>query len=248
MRVGAADAAPAPVDLADRLPVTRPIGKAEAMRRFSILAAATLLLAGVAGLPSAGDVGAAPGATDVVNVVAVDATGEPVNGYRVINRQASPNLSACVNPSPAAVSADIYACDPSEAAATVCWPAPASVLCVVDPWSKALRRFASPAALPAVNPPAAPMPFALLLDDGTPCVLPNGADLGGRADGRFAAYGCGEGMSSLGVLVDPGQDPASAIDRSQPVWTVRVGQLGPPTTPLGFLTQHDVATAWFASS
>jgi hypothetical protein len=197
---------------------------------------------------SSGNASADAGATDVVGVAAVSANGRPANGYHVMNRQGSPNLSGCTRPSPAAVSDNIYACDPSEAAAEVCWPAPASVLCLVDPWSKALRRFASPGALPAVNHPDTPMPFALLLDDGTPCVLPNGADLGGRADGRYAAYGCGNGPSSLAVLADPDQDPASAIDRSNPVWTVRVGQLGPPLTPLGFLTQHSVKRAWFAAS
>ena len=187
------------------------------------------------------------GATEVVGVVAVSGSGQAINGFRVINRQASPDLSGCVRPSPAAVSDNIYACDPNEAAAQVCWPAPGSVLCLVDPWSKSLRRFPSPGALPAVSRPATPMPFALRLDDGTPCVLPNGVDLGGRADERYAAYFCGRGSSSQGILVDPGQDPATAIDRSQPVWTVRVGQLGPPLTPLGFLAQHNVKTAWFAA-
>jgi hypothetical protein len=207
---------------------------------------AAVVFAAVVALQMAGNA-SAEGATDVVGVIAVGANGQSANGYHVMNRQPSPNLSGCTRPSPSAVSNNIYACDPSEAAAEVCWPAPGAVLCLVDPWSKALRRFASPGGLPAVNHPATPMPFALLLDDGTPCVLPNGADLGGRADGRFAAYGCGNGPSSLAVLADPDQDPASVIDRSNPVWTVRVGQLGPPLTPLGFLTQHSVKRAWFAA-
>ncbi|HEY7052690.1 MAG TPA: hypothetical protein VH496_11250 [Mycobacterium sp.] len=214
----------------------------------TLRAVAAVAFVAMAGVGSAGIARADADATDVVNVVAVGSDGQPVNGFHVVNRQPSPNVSACVTPSPAAVSDDIYACEPSQAAASVCWPAPASVLCVADPWSKALRRFSSPGVLPAVTPPAAPMPFALLLDDGTPCVLPNGIDLGGRADGRFAAYGCGKSASSLGVLADPGQDPGSAIDRSQPLWTVRVGQLGPPKTPLGFLTQHAVTRAWFAAT
>ncbi|HZQ32194.1 MAG TPA: hypothetical protein VFB19_10715 [Mycobacterium sp.] len=216
------------------------------MRKLSRAAAAGVFVAVVA-VSSPGNVRADAGATEVIGVVPVNASGQAINGFRVINRQASPDLSGCVRPSPAAVRDNIYACDPDQAAAQVCWPAPASVLCLVDPWSKTLRRFPSPGSLPAVNPPATPMPFALRLDDGTPCVLPSGVDLGGRADERFAAYFCGRGASSQGVLVDPGQDPASAIDRSKPVWTVRVGQLGPPLTPLGFLTQHNVTTAWFAA-
>jgi hypothetical protein len=208
---------------------------------------AALTLVAVAGLQVATNVSAQPGATEVVTVVAV-ANGEPVNGYQVINRQPSPNLSACQGPSPAAVGKDIYACEPTQAIAQVCWPAPASVLCAVDPWSKELRRFPAPGPLPAVDPPATPIPFALLLDDGTSCVLANGLDWGGRRDGLIPAYGCDPRVISRGVLIEPGQDPVSAIDRSQPLWTVRLGELGPRGTSFEPPTRQTVTTAWFAGS
>ena len=92
------------------------------------------------------------------------------------------------------------------------------------------------------------MPFALVLDDGTRCVLPNGGAWGGRADGTVPVYGCGQTTWSLGVLAPPDWDPASAIDRSQPLWAVYVGQLGPPTTPFQPPIRHTVTTAWFAGS
>jgi hypothetical protein len=91
------------------------------------------------------------------------------------------------------------------------------------------------------------MPFALLLDDGTRCILPNGIDLGGRADGTVPVYGCGQKKLSLGVLAPPDWDPALAVDRSQPLWAVYVGQLGPPTTPFETPRRHAVTTAWFAA-
>jgi hypothetical protein len=197
----------------------------------------------VVALQTAGHVGADPGATNVVNVVAVNASGQPVNGYYVINRQASPNVSACPGPSPAVVTSNIYECDPPEAAAEVCWPASASLLCMTNPWSKTLRRFPSPGALPAVNPSAAPAPFAMQLDDGTRCILPNGIDLGGRADATVPIYGCGQ---NIGVLAPPDWDPALAIDRTQPLWAVYVGQLGPRDTPFPVPIRHTVTTAWFA--
>ena len=200
-----------------------------------------------AALQSPRDVNATPGTTDLVTVVAV-ANGEPVNGDHVIDRQPSPNLSRCPGPSPAAVDNDIYACEPSQALAQVCWPAPGSVLCAVDPWSKELRRFPAPGALPAVDPPATPMPFALLLDDGTSCVLANGIDWGGRRDGLVPAYGCDRRVMSRGVLIDPGQDPVSAIDRSQALWTVRVGLLGPRGTSFEPPRQQTVTTAWYAGN
>ena len=101
--------------------------------------------------------------------------------------------------------------------------------------------------LPAVDPPAAPRPFALVLDDGTRCILPNGIDLGGRADGTVPIYGCGQSTLSLGVLAPPDWNPADAIDRTQPLWAVYVGQLGPPTTPFQVPIRHTVKTAWFAA-
>jgi hypothetical protein len=207
---------------------------------------AVVLILLVVALQTAGPVNAEP-ATQTITVVAV-ANGEPVNGHTVINRQPSPNLSACPGPSPAAVSNDIYACEPNQALAQVCWPGPASVLCLVDPWSKELRRFPAPGALPAVRPPSTPMPLALVLDDGTSCVLASGVDWGGRRDGLVPAYVCDPRVISRGVLIDPGADPLSAIDRSQPAWTVRVGQLGPRGTSFEPPRQQEVTTAWFAGN
>ncbi|HEX4587460.1 MAG TPA: hypothetical protein VH185_05780 [Mycobacterium sp.] len=204
-------------------------------------------LVGVVALQPA-HVAAAPAATVSITVRAVGASGQPVNGYQVANRQGSPNLSGCPGPSPAAVGRDIYACQPDQAAAEVCWPAPASVLCLLDPWSKALRRFPAPGALPAVDPPVTPMPFALQLDDGTQCILPNGIDWGARADDMVPAYGCNPGKTSEGVLVAAGDDPVSAIDRSGPVWVVRIGELGPRDAAFESPRRHAVTTAWFAGN
>ena len=206
---------------------------------------AALMFVGVVAVPTAGNADADPEATEVITVTAVGTDGEPLDGYHVIDRQASANLSGCSRPSPAAVGNDIYSCDPSEAAAEVCWPAPASLLCAVDPWSKTLRRFSSPGALPAVSPPASPMPFAVVLNDGTRCILPNGIDLGGRADGTVPIYGCGQ---NLGVLAPPDWNPVDAIDKTRPLWAVFVGQLGPRDTPFQPPIRHTVTTAWFAGN
>jgi hypothetical protein len=213
-----------------------------------VRASAVVTLVGVVALQMPGQVGAAPGATVTITVKAVAANGEPVNGYQVANRQGSPNLSSCTSPSPAAVGTDIYACEPAQAAASVCWPAPASLLCLMDPWSMALRRFAAPGALPAVDPPATPMPFALQLDDGTRCILPNGIDWGARTDDMVPAYGCNPGKTSMGVLIAPGDDPVTAIDRSGPVWVVRIGELGPRDAAFESPRRHAVTTAWYAGN
>ena len=180
-------------------------------------ASAALTFVAVVALQTAGDVGADPEAavTDVITVAAVDASGEPANGYSVVDRlTTSVSLSGCSGPSPAAVGNNIYSCDPSEAGANICWPAPASLLCVRDPWSRALRRFVSPGALPAVDPPETPMPFALVLDDGTRCVLRAGDEWGGRADGLVPAYGCGNRSSCRSACFTPRMRNAIRTSRS----------------------------------
>jgi hypothetical protein len=211
------------------------------------LAIATTIVAFASGLaPVAGIAGAESGATDMIVEVAVDANRQPANGYHQVQPPPdSVGLSDCSRPSPAAVSQDIYACDPSAAAADVCWPAAASVLCLDDPWNKELRRYNYASVLPHVQPPATPQPLALLLDDGTRCRLRNGGAWGARADGLVGAYGCGLPNSTLAVLVPPDQG-VQAIDRSQPLWTVKVGDLGNPETQFPPPQIHMVTTAWFA--
>ena len=77
-------------------------------------ASAALTFVAVVALQTAGDVGADPEAeaTDVITVAAVDANGEPANGYWVVDRlTTSVSLSGCSGPSPAAVGNNIYSCD-----------------------------------------------------------------------------------------------------------------------------------------
>lgn len=192
--------------------------------------------------------GAEPSATQVITAVPVGPNGEPVNGYQEAPSQGNvTDVADCTTPSPAAVADDIYYCSPSAADADVCWPStPGSLLCLGDPWNKQLHRVTYTDPLPQVQPLTTPEPFALLLDDGTQCRLRNGGAWGGRADGYVGAYGCGAVNSNLAVLALPSQGATSTIDRSMPVWTVRVGQLGTPTAQLPPPQIHTVTTAWFA--
>ena len=89
---------------------------------------------------------------------------------------------------------------------------------------------------------------ALVLDDGTRCVLRAGDEWGGRADGLVPAYGCGMTSWSYAVLASPDQDLAAAIDRSQPMWRVQTGNVGPPTAGFWPPLPRKVTTAWFAGN
>jgi hypothetical protein len=202
----------------------------------------------VSAVVAAGFADAEPPATQVVTAVPVGPNGEPINGYRLAPSQSNvDNMADCTTPSPAAVADDIYYCSPSAAGADVCWPStPGSLLCVDDPWDKELHRVNYADPLPHVQPVAAPQPFALLLDDNTRCRLRNGGAWGGRQDGYVGAYGCGAANSNLAVLVLPEQGATATIDRSMPVWTVKVGQLGSPTAQFPPPQTHTVTTAWFA--
>jgi hypothetical protein len=194
---------------------------------------------------------ARPNGTQVTTVVAVDANGQPVNGYREVPTSEDPsnvtNVFDC-DVSPAAVANDIYYCAPDAAGADVCWPStPGTLLCLDDPWDKELRRVAYAGPLSQVKPTPAPAPFALFLDDGTRCRLRNGGAWGVRDDGLVGAYGCPNETPAVLVPVTP-KAGESAVDRSQPLWTVKVGSLGGGEPHLPPPQTRTVTTAWFAGT
>lgn len=188
----------------------------------------------------------APSATQIITVVAVDSSGQPVNGYRDITQdQPLPDRAECTEPSPAAVSANIYRCWPAYYSADVCWPATGlDLLCMNDPWAKELHRIRVRAALAPVRPPVLAKPVALLLDDGAQCRLRNGGAWGHRYDDLQAFYGC-SGDSGLVVLAPVDADP---IDRSSPQWTVTVGVGVAQDRSAPAPARHRVHTAWFAGA
>jgi serine/threonine protein kinase len=199
--------------------------------------------AAAAPTPAAAPTSAAPTATKVITVVPV-VNGQPANGYR--EGPSSPDGTSEVfecNAAPAAVDSSIYRCFPSVADADVCWPStPGTLLCLYNPWDKRLDRKFYTDTLPAAAPPSSPQPFALLLDDGTQCRLRNGGAWTVRNDGYLGAYGCPSDQPAV-VIPAPG---APAIDRSHPLWTVKVGPLG--TTNFPPPETHTVTTAWFAGN
>lgn len=230
-------------------------------RRFWLAAAAaTMLVAGLTGCSThapttrPGSLAPAPStstststaATQIINVVAVDSSGQPVNGYRDTTAdQPVADSADCTEASPAAVSANIYRCWPAYYAADVCWPAVGlDLLCMDDPWAKQLHRIRTRAPLPPVSPPALAKPIALLLDDGTHCRLRNGGAWGHRYDDLQAFFGCA-GDPGLVVLAPSDADP---IDRSSPIWTVKIGAGTARDASSPAPMTRRVLMAWFAGT
>ncbi|MGO9929590.1 MAG: hypothetical protein ACLPLP_26710 [Mycobacterium sp.] len=218
------------------------------MHLVSRVALAPMAVITMAVFSLAGTAAADPPPTQVITTVAVGPNGQPINGYQEAPSEG--NVAAvddCTTPSPSAVANNIYSCSPSAASAGTCWPStPGSLLCVVNPSDKRLYRVTYGSPLPPVQPTAIPEPFAMLLDDGTHCLIRNGGSWGGRDDGYVGTYACGNPGENPAVLWLPSQGPGTCIDRSTPVWTVKVGQLGTPTTHFPPPQTHAVTTAWFA--
>lgn len=194
--------------------------------------------------PSAATSTPAAAGTQVINVVAV-VNGQPANGYRdATTGEESGTVEMC-DASPSAVNPGIYRCSPSAAGADVCWKSTApTLLCVGDPWTKELHRVTASKPPPSVQPVSLPQPLALLLDDGTQCRIRNGGAWGGRDDGLVGAYGC----SGKDVVLVATDDASMPIDRSQPLWTVKVGPLGAGDAHFPPPQTRSVTTAWFAAT
>ena len=156
------------------------------MNRLRVVAVSTALMA-TAAFSAAGSAGADPPPTQVITAVVVGPSGQPINGYREAPEERI-TVEGC-EPSPSAVAANVYSCSPSAAGAGTCWPStPGSLLCMDDPWDKRLHRVRYNGQLPPVQPTETPDPFALVLDDGSRCLLRNGGSWGGRADGYVGGY------------------------------------------------------------
>ena len=183
-----------------------------------------------------------PSATQIINAVAV-VGGRPANGYVEGESPSNVNEVFGCGSSPAAVNDGIYFCGPSAADADVCYPStPGSLLCVGNPWDHQLHRAIYADALPTAPKTTEPLPFAILLDDGTRCRLRDGGAWGGRDDGLAGAYFCyGDNRVVLAGENTP------AIDTAQAQWMVKLGPLGSNNQHFPAPEAHTVVKAWFAA-
>lgn len=163
--------------------------------------------------------------------------------------------------SPHAVGAGTHACGGTASAANACWTSKFDVnevwcLNALDINDRTLRAY--PAADPVnenTAAPAVPEPLFLELSDGSTWWFRIGGAWGGRADDLVGAYGCMNKKGVCGaprpagtdgsVILVPQRGGVATVDRSEPVWKVRVGLLGDPNTDYPNPKWMGVTKAWF---
>lgn len=187
--------------------------------------------------------------TRIVNLVAVDSVGRPINGFEIN----SPDPAGDIDCTYASVSRStstgrIYECGASAQSADVCWAVKSNtqLMCADTPWSRKLNVWTiSSGSVPTSGAPSgAAQPWGLDLADGRECRIRVGGAWGGRSDGLVGAYSCTGGND----VVLQGADATSALDKSSSTWTVAVGPLGQGDANFPPPQKVAVRTAYFASA
>ncbi len=144
--------------------------------------------------------------------------------------------------SPPAVDAGVVGCGPSAEYTPACWngATATTAYCYRDPWQRQVVRINTAGRLPVLQPPATPSPLGLVLGNGVRCTLRVGgawASLDGHPD-MYGTYSC------QGGDVIWGSDRSDGIDRTSPLWKVRLA----PGTGHGTLHPMTVRTAYFVGT
>jgi hypothetical protein len=146
----------------------------------------------------------------------VRADGTAVSGYRVAP-ESNGGPTQCQDASPVAVSRDIRFCGDSALDTVACWSSatPSYVLCLRSPFTRLLARIEYTGGFAPLAAPAHPSPQALVLDDGTRCVVRDGGawDTVPGHPTWYGQYSCTGGVDVYGPIPD-------GIDRTAPLWTV----------------------------
>ena len=146
----------------------------------------------------------------------VHANGTPASSFRVV-RENDGQAVSCDDRSPVAVSSNIRFCGDSALNTVACWKSATAryVLCLRDPLTPVLARVHLTGVFRAVAAPARPVPQALVLDDGTKCLIRDGgawSALPGHPD-WYGDYACNGNVDIYGPA-------GSGIDHSSPRATV----------------------------
>lgn len=146
----------------------------------------------------------------------VRADGTAASGYRVVSESDGVPVQ-CPDVSPVAVSRNIRFCGGSAIDTVACWHSstPTYILCLRSPFTRVLARMQVTGTFAPVAAPARPSPQALVLDNGTRCLIRDGGawnTVPGHPN-WYGQYSCTNGVDVYGPVPD-------GINRTAPVWTV----------------------------
>lgn len=213
------------------------MGKRSASGLLAIAVALAGLVSGCARVTSGS---AVAGGTAVTTVSPFDSGGR-IDGRWTVTSEPEWNLT-CGQASSSAVGPNVQECGPGAAGAAVCWTQPGhrEVYCGTSPWETSLRKLWSIEEIGAVTAPVDPQPWGVELTDGNRCTrLTSGAWPGGPGN-TLPAYRCETG--DLFLLAGAGQP----INRSGPVWTAVIGQIGSNPAGLPAPVTAPIRSAIFA--
>ncbi|NDK90298.1 hypothetical protein GYA93_11995 [Gordonia desulfuricans] len=161
----------------------------------------------------------------LVNVVAADRSGNPINGFVVGQTGASWSSSTieyCTNALGAATTG-VYRCGTAADGANACWPGTGRLLCTFAPWATQLAEYRYSGSLPVLDAPRPDsFPWALELANGRRCVARSGGAWPMPPAGFEFGYSCQAGSSTSGfVFYRAGS--SELYEKSDTRWTVYFG-------------------------
>lgn len=174
------------------------------------------------------------GGPEVVNLIAVDKSGTPINGFHLGTAGRDFGTDGYCGAALGAVTAGVYRCGITADSALACWPAamPQAILCTFDPWMTSLTSYTYSGTLPAVTLVPNVRPWAMELVDGSRCTARSGGAWPLPPTGFDFAYSCKNGAKSPFVFSSNSAAAGEIFDKSGSEWTVFVGDGKSTPTPI----------------
>lgn len=188
---------------------------------------------------------------DIVVLKPVDALGNIQTGWTVTSRSGATIDCSYGSPSRYDKSAGVRWCGANADSADACWATPddSHVLCLRDPFSKGLALIpARGLSVPRKPLKDDPVPFGLLLDDGTQCRVRLGGAWGSPTEHPdwIGFYSC-RLISTISTGTTDAEGAAvwgprgGGVDKGFGGWTVMVG------SEKGHLSKHNVTKAFYVA-
>ena len=168
---------------------------------------------------------------ELVEVVAVDGSGRPINGFSVGSTRGSFHDVGYCTHAIGALTTGVYHCGATVDSASACWPSGSQLLCTHSPWVTELRSYSYSGRLPTLSAPDPEFrPWGLELEDGSRCAAILGGAFSPQPQGFLYSYGC-KRSSGSDLIVYQEPESEELFDKSGSGWTVWAGPPAATATP-----------------